>query len=75
MATKRTLVNKRTGKEHKVDNADAVLKKYKGVFKEKPSAEISESVAKKEQQITAKDNETVETKKENGTNTKDSKKQ
>jgi len=48
---KKTLINRKKGTEHKVDDADKVLKKYKGVFKEKPATQISDDVRKKEQSL------------------------
>ncbi len=71
---KKTLINRKAGTEHKVDNADAIQKKYKGVFREKPATEISKDVSKKEEQITAKDIATTAPKKATQAKDKETKK-
>lgn len=51
---KRTLINRKTGAEFKSDNAEAMMKKHRGVFRLKPATEISSEVSRKEKQITEK---------------------
>lgn len=49
-----TLRNIKTGKTQRVQDPDKILKKYKGVFKLVPAAQVSEAVKSKEKDLATK---------------------